>query len=153
MHQNQENLILRLLGRGVWIYNYHVMLASAMKYSMMVCIFHENRYLVGKNFLKSIMFVSLRSGKYYSLFVIYMLLFFLSFFFFLVNSLFMPTYFVSLKSLPNYGTQTIYISIMLERYFRKVDVYGKSEPLQEETVLLACFLGLLKHSKIILLCA
>ena len=42
---------------------------------------------------------------------------------------------------------------MLERYFRKVDVYGKSEPLQEETVLLACFLGLLKHSKIILLCA
>lgn len=150
MHQNQENLILRLLGRGVWIYNYHVMLASARKYSMMVCIFHKNRYLVGKNFLKSIMLVSLRSGKYYSLFVIYMLF---SFFLFLVNSLFMPTYFVSLKSLPNYGTQTIYISITVERYFRKVEVYSESEPLQEETVLLACFLGLLKHSKIILLCA
>lgn len=150
MHQNQENLILKLLERDGWIYNYHIMLASAMKYSMMVCIFHKNRYLVGKNFFKSIMFVSLRSGKYYSLFVIYMLFFF---FFFLVNSLFMPTYFVSFKSLPNCGTQTIYISIMVERYFIKVEVYGESEPLQEETVLLACFLGLLKHSKVLLLCA
>lgn len=67
--------MLKLLERDGWVYNYHVMLASAMKYSMIVCIFHKNRHLVGKNFLKSAMFVSLRSGKYYSLSVIYMLFF------------------------------------------------------------------------------
>ena len=72
--------MLKLPERDGWVYNYHVMLASAMKYSMMVCIFHKNRYLVGKNFFKSVMFVSLRSGEYYSLSVIYMLFFFFPFF-------------------------------------------------------------------------
>ena len=140
--------MLKLPERDGWVYNYHVMLASAMKYSMMVCIFHKNRYLVGKNFFKSIMFVSLRSGKYYSLSVIYMLFFF---------PFFEQTHCSCLHPLFHSSHPKLWYIDHLYQYHGR-DVLQKSHGLwwirtsAKETILLACFLGLLKHSKVLLLC-